>query len=470
METKIKNTGTSYKLSRQERKAVLFMIFPALTELLLSHTFALIDSAMLGFSADATTSVAAVGLTSSLVGMIGNLIAAFTVGTTATVAWFLGSRHPEDAKATVRQTTTISGILGIVLTLVCTFGSKGIVGFMGSSDEAVRTAATEYFSIISIGYVFQFLTVNISAALRGAKITKYTMIYNLIANAANVGMNYVLIFGKLGFEPMGLKGAAIATTVSKILGFLIAIGVVCLKKSPVQISLKKSFVPRQRIMQRVIRISLTAMLEQLLLQGGNVLFTKIIAGIPKVDFSAYNIAGNITGFVWNISAACAVASTTYMGIGMGEGREDKCRGYTAYIVRTCFLWMSVLTTVLVAGAGFWPRLFINDPDVISMAAKILPIAALYGLPVAIHQPLAGALRSAGDTTSPLIASFASLWIFRVLLGWLLIRVFDLGIIFGTIAVAADQTVRAAINIILYRSGRWKKRISGQNSRSTSREK
>lgn len=447
-----------YILSKAEKKTVIFMILPALAEALLSHTFSLVDSAMLGHVSDSATAIAAVGICTPLSGFLLNVISAFCVGTTATIARFLGSRRIEEARATARQTLVITAGLGLALSLLCFFGTDAIIGFMGSENPTVAQGAKDYFSIISIGLFFHFMTTNISASLRGVKITKYTMVYNLVANTANVGMNYVLIFGKLGFEPMGIKGAAIATVASQVLAFLLAFATVSLKKSDIRYSFRESFLPTKPIAARVFRIGTTAALEQVVLQGGNVLFTKIIANIETVQFSAFSVTSRISGFIWNIGGACSIASTTYMGIHVGEGREDKCRGYTNFITRTSLSWMCVMTTVLICLSTPLAYAFTNDVAVAEEAARLLPLATCCGFPVSVHQPVAGALRGAGDTQSPLIASFGSLWVFRVFLGWILVSVCNLNIFYAQIAVAADQCARMGINLWRYHRGPWAKRL------------
>ena len=170
------------------------------------------------------------------------------------------------------------------------------------------------------------------------------------------------------------------------------------------------------------------------------------------------MASRISGFIWNVGGSCAIASTTYMGIHMGEGREDKCRGYTNFITRTSFTWMCVLTGVLICLSGTLCHLFTSDLEVAKEAAALLPLATCCGFPVAVHQPVAGALRGAGDTRSPLIASFGSLWVFRVFLGWILVGLCGLNIFYAQIAVAADQCARMGINLWRYKKGYWAKRL------------
>lgn len=455
-----------YRLTAQDRIRVFQIIFPALAEHLLSQTFSMVDSLMLGHSSDASTSLAAIGITSSIINLIICVVNGFTIGTTATVAWFIGQKKETEAAATARQMLLIGTAVGAALTLIFTASAEQMVHFLNPTDETVRTAAVEYYRILCIGYVFQSISFSISASLRGCGLTQYPMIYNLAANGANVILNYILIYGALGFPAMRLRGAAIATLISKIIAAGIAFALILLKKSPVRISFRKSFLPTKPIQKRVLTIGLTAALEQILLQFGNVLFVKIIAGLPKTDLSANSVVQTFNGFIWSIPSACAIASTTLMGMHMGEGRADKCRAFTGFII-----WLSVGMTLglsLLAAVFRVPfcRLMINDEAVLPIAAQLM-IAAVFSAPgVAIHTQLSGALRAAGDTKTPLWASFLSLWIFRVGLGWLLVDYFQLGIFWGWIAMAFDQSARAIINGVRYKQERWRDKIEPKHCPQT----
>jgi len=92
--------------------------------------------------------------------------------------------------------------------------------------------------------------------------------------------------------------------------------------------------------------------------------------------------------------------------------------------------------------------------VVRTAARIMIVCAAALPGVSTHQTIAGALRGAGDTKTPMIASLCSLWIFRVALSFLLVRVLGFGVLAMRICVTLDQLVRASINLIRYCRGRW----------------
>jgi Na+-driven multidrug efflux pump len=95
-----------------------------------------------------------------------------------------------------------------------------------------------------------------------------------------------------------------------------------------------------------------------------------------------------------------------------------------------------------------------ETDVAKSAAALLIYCAIALPGVSTHQTIAGALRGAGDTKTPMIASLCSLWIFRVALSFLLITVLGYGVTAMRICVMLDQLVRASINLIRYSQGKW----------------
>jgi putative MATE family efflux protein len=428
-------------------------MLPALVELLLSQFFGMVDTIMLGRLPDSAVVLTAVGITASPINLVVCVVTAFCIGTTATVAVFTGAGKSDRARSTTRQSLMLLSIAGIVLTVVCVTFAEPIIRFAGAKDDTI-VQAVSYYRLIAAGFFFQSVTISITASLRGVGITKIPMLYNLTAAGLNVFLNYILIYGKLGCPAMGVEGAALATTLSKVISFLAAVCILFFGKTPVSIQRGDSFRPDIPILKRILKIGITSGMEQVILQSGAVLSTKILAVIPTVDFAAYQIASNVEGIAWQPGGACCTAATTCMGQALGEGRIDKAKAMTKMIFLTA-LTISGFVVLLFLFCGL-PIAEIYTPDkaVALTASRIMFYCAIAIPGVSTHQTIAGALRGAGDTKTPMIASLCSLWIFRVALSFLLVRVLGLGVIAMRICVTLDQLVRASINLIRYCRGKW----------------
>ena len=444
---------SEYKLTRRDVGFFLSIMLPALVEMLLSQVFSMVDTIMLGRMPDSAVVLAAVGITTSPINLVVCVMTAFCIGTTATVAVYTGAGKHEQARSASGQSLFLMAVSGIVVTVVCIAFAEPIIRFSGAKADTLPLAAA-YYRLIAAGFFFQSITISITAALRGVGVTKIPMLYNLAAAFVNVLLNYILIYGKLGCPAMGIHGAALATTLSKLIAFGVSVGLMFFGGLSVGFRRGERFRINLPIMKRILKIGITSGMEQVILQSGAVLSTKILAVIPTADFAAYQIAASVEGIAWQPGSACCAASTTCMGQAIGEGRPDKAHAVTKMIFFTALAMSGVLVLVFLFCGHPLASVYTSDTAVAGTAAKILLYCAVALPGVSTHQTIAGALRGAGDTKTPMIASLCSLWIFRVALSFLLVRVCGMGVLAMRVCISLDQLVRAAINLIRYLQGRW----------------
>ena len=447
-----------YRLTRRDVRFFLSIMLPTLIELVLAHLFAMVDTMMLGNIPDSAPLIAAVGLTTSPVNLNINVVTSFCVGTTAAVAWFTGAGDNESARCAARQSMLLTSCAGVVVTAVSVTFADPIMRFAGANEDTLAFAVS-YYRLIAAGFLIQIMTISITASLRGVGITKIPMLYNLSAAAINILLNYLLIYGKCGFPAMGIRGAALATTLSKIPAFLIALGMMLFGRLPIGFRRGDSFRPEPVIIRRILRIGVTAGLEQVLLQFGAILSVKIVAQVPTADFAANQIAANIDNLSWQPSCACAAASTTCMGQALGEGKPEKARAQIRMILFTSIGFGLMLSVLFITCGKPIAGLYTKDAALVSVAAQVLRVCAFSTPGIFVQVPISGALRGSGDTKTPLIASFISLWVFRVGLSYLLISVLGYGVLAARTAIVIDQTVRGMTVLVRYCMGGWVRRAN-----------
>ncbi len=442
-----------YRLTKRDVGFFLSIMLPALVEMLLSQVFSMVDTIMLGRMPDSAVVLAAVGITTSPINLIVCVMTAFCIGTTATVAFCTGAGKQEEARSASVQSLFMMAAAGIAVTAVCMVFAEPIIRFAGAKADTLPLAVS-YYRLIAAGFFFQAITISITAALRGVGITKIPMLYNLASAFINVILNYILIYGKLGFPALGIHGAAIATTLSKLVAFAAAIVLMLSGRLPVSFRRGERFRIDLPIIRRILRIGITSGMEQVILQSGAILSTKILAVIPTSDFAAYQIASSVEGIAWQPGSACCAASTTCMGQALGEGKPEKAHAMTKMIFLTALV-MSGILVILFLFCGY-PLASVYTPDtVVAKTASQILVYCAAALPgVSTHQTIAGALRGAGDTRTPMLASLCSLWIFRVALSFLLVRVLGMGVLAMRVCISLDQIVRALINLLRYLRGRW----------------
>ncbi|NLM37962.1 MAG: MATE family efflux transporter [Firmicutes bacterium] len=431
----------------------MVITIPAFIELVMSTLFGMVDMVMVGRLGPAA--ITAVGLTNQPFMLLLAIFAAVNIGTTTLVAWQIGAREVDKAEAVTRQALVVSLVLGSLVSGIGVFLAPVIVRFMGAGPDTFADA-TFYFQIVAAGLLFQVVNMGITAALRGAGETKIPMLYNVGSNLFNVFGNYVLIYGKLGFPRWEVAGAAVSTTVSRLLACLAGLYVLYLSRhSVIHLKLKADYRLHRPTIQRIFTIGLPAALEQFILQGGLMLFAKTVSTLGTLKFAAHQIGLNISGLSFAPSMAFGVAATTLVGQSLGAEKEEQAEDY-AKIVHKIALAVAVFNGLLfVLFSHPMALVYTSDPVVSAEAAMVLKILSL-ALPGQSTQfALAGALRGAGDTMYPLYASALGIWVFRVAVAAIFVRIFHWGLAGAWAAFVMDQYTRSAVVYLRFRSGKWK---------------
>lgn len=427
--------------------------WPAFIELVMVTLFGMVDMVMVGQLGPAA--IASIGLTNQPFMLLAAIFAAVNVGTTTLVAWNIGAREIKKARSITRQALVVNGILGLITAAIGIFSAPYIVTFMGAKADTMNNAI-KYFQIVAAGLIFQGITMGITASLRGAGETKIPMAYNVGSNLLNVFGNYVLIYGKLGFPQMGVAGAALSTTIARFIAFGIGLYVLfCTNHTVIKLRLRDSYRIDFDIVKRIFSIGIPAALEQFIIQSGLMLFARTVSGLGTAAYAAHQIGLNISGLSFAPSMAFGVASTTLVGQSLGAKDEEKAKRYSGVVHHMALSVACVVGVVFIIFSHPLARIYTSDLAVAAMAGTVLKILALAQPGQSTQLCLAGALRGAGDTMYPLYASFAGIWIFRVVVAYIFVQIFSWGLIGAWIALVLDQYTRSLIVFLRYRSGKWK---------------
>lgn len=434
-------------------KDVFFIAFPAFVELTLTQIASMVDLMMVGQLGP--WALSSVGLTTQPKFLLTTAFIAMNVGVTAMIARYRGAGQQEKANAMLRQSMLLSLLLSLIASVIGFFFSEDLVRFMGASEPEVLAGGTIYLQIQMGGFVFMALTTTMTAALRGIGDSRTAMIYNLISNLVNVVFNYLLIYGKLGFPRLEVAGASLATVIGQIVAFAIAAGVLFRGKRYLSLSLRESYKPEMQNLKNLLNIGCPAMLEQLIMRVGVIMYSKIVASLGTVDFATHQVCMNILAMSFMIGQAFAVSATSLVGQSLGKKRPDMAQAYCR-----CTHNIGILISIFL-GLFFMfcgkpvIGLYTSDPAVIEEGAVILWLLAFVQPFQAAQFILAGGLRGAGDTRITAVIIFITTLIIRPGLAFFTVNTLHWGLAGAWIAMAADQLVRSFLVYIRYYSGKWK---------------
>lgn len=380
------------------------------------------------------------------------LLLATSTGTTALVAraWGAGE-HDEASRVLSASLVVATGVAAIMAVLGFVFAGPfaHVLGLTG--DTAVF--ATTYIRWISgFNVVFAFAFV-LGAALRGAGDMRTPLWLGVINNIVNIALLYLFVYGGLGAPKLGIAGAALAGGTAFSTGGIVAAWLWLRGKLIVKPVWHGALDPER--IRTLVRVALPAALEQLVFQGGFILFTYLLVGYGTHALAAYGIGVQILSLCFVVGFGFSLAASTLVGqaLGAGDRAQAVAGGWRA--MRYAVLSMSVLSIAIILLARPIARLMIQDEDVVGLTVTFIYLLGCVQPLMAIDFALAGALRGAGDTRFPLLTTFSGLAFGRLALAFVFSRL-GLRVEWIYAALIADYIIKATLLVVRFRSTRWQR--------------
>ncbi|MGB4385343.1 MAG: MATE family efflux transporter, partial [Caldicoprobacterales bacterium] len=329
---------------------------------------------------------------------------------------------------------------------------------MGGIDHETLAAGTIYLKIQMVGFVFMALTSTITAALRGIGDSKTAMVYNLTANLVNVVLNYLLIYGKFGFPRLEVAGASLATIIGQFVAFVMALRAISRKGEYLELDISEGFRPNWNILRNIFNIGIPAMVEQLVMRAGVIIYSKTVASLGTVAFATHQVSMNIQAMSFMNGQAFSVSATSLVGQSLGKKRPDMSNAYAQRTRRIGMTVSLILATTFFFFGRYIVALYTTEAEVIEQGAQILKLVAFIQPFQSSQFILTGALRGAGDTRATAVIIFITVLLVRPGMAILSINHLGWGLIGAWIALVSDQLLRSLLVLIRYNSGKWKSAI------------
>ena len=434
-------------------RTILQLAMPAVVENLLQTLVFFADTVMVGWLRD-PAALAAVGLGSSLFYLLMTLFSALAVSATALVAraWGAGNRQRAvDVGGQALMLTFVFSALG--LALIYPFAAD-YIRIMGGAPDVVALGR-RYTEIILLSSLLNYPMMVANGIMRGAGDTRTPMWNTLIMNVWNVVVSFVLIFGVAGLPALGIDGAAWGTSTARMLGGLLAVGALLRGRSPIQLAWRALFQWNGRIVQRILALAVPTAIEGSVAQSGYLLFTRMVASLGTATLAAHQIALRVESLSYMPSWGLAVAATTLVGQSLGARNPKLAEDAVKRTLVFSLIFNGLLGAVFVFFARPIVSVFGSTPEILLLAAGALVIAAAELPGLGIEMILAGGLRGAGDTRTPMIVTLVGVLLFRLSLVYLLAIQWGWGLAGVWWGTAIDWTMRALLLWIFFVRGRWK---------------
>ena len=433
-------------------RALVNLTIPIILDALLAIVAGMVDSAMVSSAGEAA--VSAVSLVDSINILFIGMFASIAVGGSVVTTQYVGSRNYKQGCISANQlfyaNLTVSTVL---MCLMLLFKKPILLTIYGSIEADVLENAITYFSITLLGYPFSAMGNASTAILRSMGKNRQAVTTTIAFNIVNVCGNAILIYG---FH-MGVAGAAISTTFSRMVFAALGLFLAHNKKLPVHFSQLIRVRLDFNVMRRVLQIGLTNGMESSLFHFGKILISSLVSSFGTVFIAANSVAFTINNIGWTIVGSMGTVLLTVVGQCVGAEEPEQAKHYTKKLLTVATLLMVILFGTVFLLRHQLVRLFDFGPEALETSAYYTGVAALlcvFSLYSFSFVPMS-AFRAAGDIRYAITLSISSMFAFRVASCYLFNALFpSLGLMCVYVGMALDWGFRSICNIRRYRSGKW----------------
>lgn len=445
-------------------RIALKLAFPVAMQNLLTSSFILVDTIMVGQLGD--LSLSAVGMA----GQFGWFLNMITFGMCSGAAVFISQYWGAKDTAGIRRTYGIA-VVSVCLISALFFGigllfPEGVVRIFNREPDVVEAGAA-YLRIACWSYLATGVNMVFCIVLRSTENVKLPMYVSLVTTVLNAFMDYGLIFGAFGMPEMGIRGAALATVISAWAGPVLILAVSAIQRNMLISPIKELFGFNKRSIAEYYEKATPVIINETLWGLGTLLFSVIFANLGYQYYAAVTIFRTFENIAFVFFIGLCNASSIMVGKNVGAGHikravEDSRR--FVLFVSLC----SVLTGVLIIIFRFQLASVFNlsgsiTPETLKLTASLLLV---YGIELPVRNLpyilIVGTFRPGGDTKIGMKLDLLSLWLCSVPLTTLAAFVFKLPFIaVFAIMYAAEDYLKAILCVKYYFTYNWLRPVTDQ---------
>ncbi|SET33906.1 putative efflux protein, MATE family [Natronincola peptidivorans] len=447
---------STIKKDKEFNKTLFAVAIPITLQNLISSSLNLVDTVMIGRIGE--IEIAAVGLANQFFFVFILLLFGLNSGASIFIAQFWGKKDVANIRRVLGIALVIGGIISSLFAGFALFAPQGVLRLFTKDVETIKLGST-YLSLVAISYLATAISFSYSFGARSIGQAKLPMIISSISLVMNTLLNYLFIFG-IGFIPsMGIKGAALATLLSRIAEMLLLLWIIYSKEHPLAGRINELLDISQSFLKNFFRTATPVILNEGLWALGMTMYLAAYARISTEAVAAIHIANTIQNLFMVIAFGIANACTIMIGNEIGANQQDNAVSYAKRfsiigVVIGIVIGITLLTlTPLVVS-------FFNVSEVVRQsAAKILMVFSVVMSAKVFNTILiVGILRGGGDTKYSLFLEMGSVWLLGVPLAFIGALIWKMPVYWVVALVSLEEILKALIGIPRVISKKWVRNI------------
>lgn len=429
-------------MDRNYKKKLIMIAFPIMISNMIGQIQMLIDKMFLG-RLDIIY-MSAVGNATSPMWTTMDIVFTLTGGATILISQAIGKGDKKRGYELTCAMFKYSSIISIILFAFWMIFARLVFTLMGVSDDIIEYAIM-YATIYAPVFLTTGIGASVSSMLQNSERTGILVVYGVLRSGLNVLLDWAMIFGHLGFEPMGIKGAALATTIAEFVGEgVVLILVLADKNIRLKPNIRDIFVARFAPYIETVKMGIPSALEGFAWNIGNLMLIVLLNHVSPVAAGIYTLIFSVECLP--VAAIASLGNATLTLCGQETGKREYAM--IKRIARTAAGWSVLLSLVILVCFILFPQTimgwFTTDASVILGASVYLAIVGSDLFPKSGNIIIGSAIRGFGDTKWMLGTQIFGTF-FVISLASIIVYIFNGGMTQLFCVVVADETIRCIIN-------------------------
>lgn len=441
-------------------KTVAALVVPVIIQNAITNFVSLLDNIMVGQVG--TLQMSGVAIANQLFFVFYLCVFGGISGAGIFTAQFYGAGDNDGVRNTFRfKIVTVLALLAVALVVFLGWGEELVSMYLTDTSDPAASAETlgyalDYIQVILWGLLPYAISCCYSGTMRETGETVLPMVASLAAVLTNLAGNYILIYGHLGFEAMGVRGAAIATVISRFVELFILVFATHRSKLRfrfIEGAWRTLAVPGPLAKAIIVR-GMPLLVNECLWAMGQAKLSQLysIRGLSVI--AAFNISNTVADLFNTVFLSMGNAVAIMIGQALGANENERAKREVWQLMALSIACCFVMGSLLALSSPFIPRLYNTTDAVRSLATEFLLITAAFMAVNAFAHASYFTLRSGGKTFITFLFDSVFSWVVCVPVAAAMIYWTGASITLIYATVMATSLIKCVLGYILIRKGVW----------------
>ena len=392
-------------------RKLLRFFFPIFFGLLFQQLYNTADAFIVGRFVGDSALAAVGGSTASITNLLIGFFTGLNTGATVLIGQRAGARDDAGLSRMLHTAVLFCALLGLGITVLGLWATPAMLRLLDTPEDIMADSVL-YLRIYLIGAAPLLLYNLLQGTLQGLGDSRRPLIYLVISCLLNIALDLLFV----AVLKLGVAGAGIASVISMVVCFALALVYMLRAKGPERLRLSRLRLERVSL-RHMLRVGLPAALQGTMFNLSNVIITAVINGFGTAVVTAWTATGKLDGFYWVTSSAFGVAICSFVAQCYGAQKPERMKqGIRLWLIICLVITVGFSVTLLALARPVY-RLFLSDESTIDLTLEIMRFFVPYYFIWTFVELLSGVFRGTGDTMRPMIISLLGTCALRVV--WVL---------------------------------------------------